>query len=112
MSPSLDVSVIICTRDRARQLSQVLASARALTVPPGLAWELIIVDNGSSDDTSEVVDRYGQDLPIRLVREERAGLSIARNRGVAEARGRYICWTDDDVIIDRGWLSAYVSAFA
>jgi glucosyl-dolichyl phosphate glucuronosyltransferase len=108
----LDVSIVICTRNRARQLSDVLTSARELIVPRGLAWEFIVVDNGSSDSTGDVIARFAADLPMRAVREEQPGLSNARNRGVAEARGRYICWTDDDVIIDRNWLSAYVAAFA
>jgi glycosyltransferase involved in cell wall biosynthesis len=50
-------------------------------------------------------------LPIRLVREDRAGLSNARNKGVAEAAGRYICWTDDDVVLDPEWLAGYWAAF-
>jgi glycosyltransferase involved in cell wall biosynthesis len=48
---------------------------------------------------------------LRVVREERAGLSHARNRALEEARGRYICWTDDDVTFEREWLAAYATAF-
>jgi glycosyltransferase involved in cell wall biosynthesis len=82
-----------------------------MRVPEGLDWELVVVDNGSSDGTADVVRSFGDRLPVRVAREDAAGLANARNRGVAEARGRYICWTDDDVLIDEGWLAAYAAAF-
>jgi hypothetical protein len=107
----LEITVLICTRNRAAQLRSVLESVTRLRIPPGLQWELVVIDNGSSDNTGEVVQSFGERLPVRLVREDTPGLSNARNSGVAEARGRYICWTDDDVVIDEGWLAAYVAAF-
>ena len=106
-----EISVVVCTRNRSAQLGELLASLSRLRIPTGLKWEVCIVDNGSSDNTSEVVERYQKRIPVRLVREEMAGLSNARNRGVQEARGRYICWTDDDVELDPEWLAAYASAF-
>jgi len=109
-SQQLDISVVVCTRNRAGPLRALLASFAALRVPPGLAWELLIVDNGSTDDTAAVVMGHQDRLPIRCVREETPGLSNARNRGVAAARGRLICWTDDDVEIDPDWLAAYAEA--
>ena len=109
---AVDITVIICTRNRASQLTDCLASAANLKAPEGLLWELLLVDNGSSDNTAEVVASFKGRLPIRLVREEAAGLSHARNRGVAEAAGTYICWTDDDVRLDPDWLAAYAAAFA
>jgi glycosyltransferase involved in cell wall biosynthesis len=110
-STSLEVTVVICTRNRARQLASVLASATAMHVPEGLQWEFLLVDNGSTDNTAEVAMGFADRLPMRVVREEVPGLSNARNRGVAEARGTYMCWTDDDVVIDPNWLAAYVAAF-
>jgi len=107
----IDVTVVICTRNRALQLASVLDSACQLVIPAGLVWEFVVVDNGSTDDTSSVVARYADRLPIRCVREDTPGLSNARNCGVTEAKGNYICWTDDDVVIDPGWLAAYVEAF-
>jgi glycosyltransferase involved in cell wall biosynthesis len=82
-----------------------------MDAPEGVRWELVVVDNGSSDGTREAALIFSDRLPIRVVREETPGLSHARNRGAAEARGRYICWTDDDVILDRNWLVAYAAAF-
>lgn len=107
----MDITVLICTRNRAQRLRDVLASATRIQVAPSLKWELIVVDNGSSDATAQVALEFSDRLPIRLVAEETPGLSHARNRGVAEARGRYICWTDDDVLIDPEWLAAYAAAF-
>jgi len=106
-----DITMIICTRDRATQLRKVLGSAVDLQIPPGLKWELLVVDNGSTDETGEVARSYRDRLPLRLVREERAGLSNARNKGVEETAGQYICWTDDDVLLDPQWLAAYWAAF-
>jgi len=108
----IDVSVVICTRNRSPRLRQVLASAAEMRTPEGLRWELLVIDNGSTDDTNEVASSFAERLPISVIREDKAGLSHARNRGIREARGRYICWTDDDVVIDPDWLSAYVTAFA
>lgn len=108
---ALDVSVVICTRNRAGPLEKGLSAFTRLHVPEGLRWELVVVDNGSSDDTSAVASGFADRLPIRVVREETPGVSNARNLGVAEARGAYICWTDDDLVLDREWLAAYVAAF-
>ncbi|MBX9715690.1 MAG: glycosyltransferase family 2 protein [Burkholderiaceae bacterium] len=109
--PELEVTVVICTRNRARQLASVLESAAAMSVPEGLQWEFLLVDNGSTDDTTEVAMGFADRLPMRVVREDTPGLSNARNKGVEQARGRYMCWTDDDVVIDPGWLAAYVQGF-
>ena len=82
-----------------------------MAVPKGLAWELCVVDNGSTDATRQTVESFAGALPVRYASEPTAGLSHARNRAVAEARGEYICWTDDDVEIDPHWLEAYAAAF-
>ncbi|MBB6226421.1 glycosyltransferase involved in cell wall biosynthesis [Polymorphobacter multimanifer] len=108
----VDVTAIICTRNRAASLERVLASAATLRIPDGTQWELLVVDNGSTDSTASIVAGFADRLPIRRVAEPVAGLSHARNRGVAEARGALICWTDDDVELDGEWLAAYVAAAA
>ncbi|WP_169310859.1 glycosyltransferase [Cereibacter changlensis] len=104
------ISVIMCTRNRAEQLRRVLLTAVAMK-KPDVEWEFLLIDNGSTDNTAEVVASVAGLLPIRHILEPEAGLSHARNRGVAEARGEYICWTDDDVMIDPNWLLAYAEAF-
>ena len=105
------ISVVICTRNRCDQVKKVLESAAKLNIAKGLVWELILVDNGSTDATQSVAASFKHLLPIRVVVEAQAGLSNARNRGLLEARGDYICWTDDDVTLDVNWLNAYAQAF-
>ena len=108
----MDVTVLICTRDRRAMLERALGSIASARVPAGLAWELVVVDNGSADGTAAAAEGFAGRLPIRVVREERAGLSHARNRGVEAARGGLIVWTDDDVLVDAGWLEAHCRAAA
>lgn len=105
------VSVAICTRNRAESLSRVLASAQQMTVTGGLEWELLVIDNGSTDRTTDVAAEFASVLPVRRVLEPRPGLANARNRAVAEAAGDYICFTDDDVTLEPSWLCAYAEAF-
>lgn len=112
MNPEVAVSIIICTRDRAAPLGRALASMGAMAVPGDLSWEIIIVDNGSTDGTRGLVESFDGHLPIHYHYEAQAGLSFARNRGVSVAQGRYIIWTDDDVTVSPDWLQAYVEAFA
>ena len=108
----MKITVIICTRNRAEQLRRTLESAAAMESPGHATWELLVVDNGSTDHTPQVVESFSGRLPVRCVSEPTAGLSNARNRGIAEAGGEYICWTDDDVLVDPHWLAAYAEAFA
>lgn len=107
----LDVTIALCTRNRAAQLSRALASLCALTVPEGTTWEVIVVDNGSSDETGRVLQEFAGRLPVRGLFEPVPGLSRARNCALEAARGRYICWTDDDVLLSPQWLAAYLEAF-
>jgi glycosyltransferase involved in cell wall biosynthesis len=85
------VSVVIPTHNRADLLGEALDSALAQTVPPA---EVIVLDDASTDDTPDLVARYG--APVRYVRQERAGQSAARNRGAAAATGEYIAMLDSD----------------
>lgn len=104
-------TVIICTRDRAASLARTLDSLVAAASLITDTWEVIIVDNGSSDDTTECASSYSGSVPIRVVAEPKAGLSNARNAGVRASKGEFILWTDDDVLVDKRWLSAWFSAF-
>jgi glucosyl-dolichyl phosphate glucuronosyltransferase len=105
------VTVIVCTRNRPAQLRAFLEAACGLAFPAELSWELLLVDNGEGGVARSIAEGFEGRLPVRCVVEPRAGLSHARNRGVAEARGRYLCWTDDDVRPDPHWLAAYAEAF-
>lgn len=105
------VTVAICTWNRAGLLLQTLEQLTRLVLPAGLLWELIVVNNNSTDDTAEVIRSFGNRLPLRPIFEAETGLSHARNAAVRAARGEYIVWTDDDVLVDPGWLAAYCAAF-
>src|SRR5215218_6626003 len=82
-----------------------------LAVPPDLSWELIVVNNNSTDETDAVVLSFEHRLPIKLVQERTPGLSYARNRALHAATGEIILWTDDDVIVARDWISRILDGF-
>ncbi len=104
-------SVVIATRNRARSLRRTLESLRLMS-PPDDAWEIVVVDNASTDDTREAVGAYESAMPgvVRYTREERRGKSFAVNAGISEARGELLLFTDDDVIVDAGWCRALTAA--
>lgn len=104
-------TVIMCTRNRAEQLRNALTALAGLKVPKGLKWEVVVVDNGSTDATPQVIESFAKAIPIRRVWQPVAGLSNARNAGVKAAKGKYILWTDDDAKVAPNWLKGYVEAF-
>jgi len=105
------ITVAICTFNRAESLRLTLDSLAAMQVPSDLSWELLIVDNNSTDHTGDVISEYVGRLPIRREFEARAGKSNALNRAIDVANGDYIVWIDDDVLVDAGLLTAYAAAF-
>ncbi len=109
----MKISVAICTRDRASMLQRALQSLVACRAAHAAGdWEVLVVDNASSDATPTIVAQFRDLLPIRYARESQPGLSNARNRAVHEAHGEWIAWLDDDVTVDAGWLRAYADAIA
>jgi GT2 family glycosyltransferase len=104
------VSVIVCTRDRAPMLTACLDRLAAVTYPQ---VEFVIVDNAPSDDSTRLVveELRARDGRFRYEREDRPGLSCARNRGLAAARGTYLAYTDDDVSVDPHWVHGIVKGF-
>ena len=106
-------SVIVSTRNRAQLLRGCLESL--LAERPAIAWEVIVVDNASTDETAATVERCRElagGVRFEYLVEERLGLSHARNRGVADARGEYLLFTDDDVLVQPGWVDALCAGFA
>lgn len=100
------VSIIICTCDRADALRQTLDSLAEVCVPDYLPCELIVLDNGSTDDTAQLAQTYPMpNMPVRHVLEPLRGLSRARNRAVAEAKGQIVLFTDDDIRLPRHWIA-------
>ncbi len=109
--PDIRASVAICTRNRARILARGLSALCEMQVPAGTQWELVLVDNASTDETPAVIASFQGRLPMRAFVESAPGISPGRNRAVAEARGDYILWIDDDAVAEQGWLAAYLEAF-
>lgn len=111
VSPLPAVTVVVTTCGRHTTLVRCLESILAADYPE---FEVLVVDNrpvGSS--TAEVLERrFGSDPRLAVVPEHKQGLSAARNRGLREARGSIVAYTDDDVIVDRRWLSALVGAMS
>lgn len=101
------VTVAVCTRNRAQDLRLCLDSLNQLDYPH---LDIVIIDNAPSDSSTEALVT-GEYPHMRYVCEPRPGLDWARNRAIIEARGDIIAYTDDDVVVDSGWVSAIARAF-
>lgn len=106
-------SIIICTRDRAGQLALTLQAIERSCSDDTYSAELIIVDNGSSDETAKVVKGFRSSrLNVRYIYEPRKGRSLCLNRALLEAKGDIILLTDDDVRPQPGWISTMSAPIA
>jgi glycosyltransferase involved in cell wall biosynthesis len=108
---TLDVSIVVITCDRADMLRDTLLSLVAQETEGRFGYEIVVVDNGSTDHTKRTVEAIaaGATVPIRFVFEPRRGQVYARNRGVAEARGEWIASFDDDQLADPAWLKELIT---
>jgi succinoglycan biosynthesis protein ExoM len=102
----VDVTICIASQ-RPDGLARLLESIERLKQPPGLALEIVIVHNASEPAAADAVPDSG--VPVHRFWEPRANLSHARNRSVAEARGRWLAFVDDDEVVHEGWLAAFWS---
>ena len=108
----MKTSVILCTYNRCGLLSRALDSVLNSELPESFQWELLVVDNNSSDKTRAVVDSYRTRFPnLRYIFEARQGKSHALNRGLQEAKGDILAFMDDDVQVDPQWLSKISAPF-
>lgn len=99
------ISVVICTYNRAALLAQVLQSVCEQTLAPS-EYEVIVIDNNSTDDTAAVCDSFAVRYPhVRSCFEAKQGASNARNRGWHEAKGAYVAYIDDDCKVPPAWLA-------
>ena len=106
------ISVVLCTHNHAERLVRTLEDLGRVEAPSS-PWEILAIDNASTDATARLLADtawrpYG--VPVRVVREERLGLSNARNCAIREARGRYLLFFDDDETPVSGWLVAFEKA--
>jgi len=109
----MDLSVILCTYNRAESLRKTLETFSSLVVPPALNWELLLVDNNSKDHTREVINEFAKAsrFTVRYVFAKAQGRSHALNAGIAAAQGDLLAFTDDDVLLHPDWLCNMLKAF-
>jgi glycosyltransferase involved in cell wall biosynthesis len=106
----MDITVILCTFNRSASLKAALDSLVRQILPSSVRWELLVIDNNSTDATRAVIEDYGFRHPglVRYVFEARQGKSNALNRGIQEAKGDVLAFVDDDVTADPDWLKNLV----
>jgi len=112
MTDSPEISLVVCTRNRASQLSRALHAIAAIRSDH--SWELVLVDNGSTDSTPEVLRRYAEIMgrqPVQVLTAREPGLSRARNVGWRAARGKIIAFTDDDCYPKENYIDAMLPCF-
>lgn len=102
---SMDVSIIICTRNRLHSLKRTIRSISETRIPRQYDVELIVIDNGSTDGTVD----YLRSQPVTNIgfvyrREPRKGVARARNLGIAVSQGDLLLWADDDIIVPSNWI--------
>ena len=104
------ISVGICTYNRANLLRQTLESFQKIS-NPSCEWELVVVNNNSTDDTDQTIEQFKDNLPIVAGFQSIQGHAASRNKTIELATGEYLAWTDDDVLLDANWLRNYENAF-
>lgn len=106
------VSLVICTYNGAELLPPTITHILNQKVPANIPWEVLFIDNASTDSTAEVIGRMWEPgIPMRIIREEKKGLIHARYRGISEAKYEFISFIDDDNWIDDNWIKVVYNAF-
>lgn len=105
----VDVSVIIATRNRAALLAATLSHLARQEVGT-TTWEVVVVDNGSVDDTAGVLRSASEALPLITLNEPAPGKNKAMNRALAAARGALLLFSDDDVLAEPDWIAEMAAA--
>jgi glucosyl-dolichyl phosphate glucuronosyltransferase len=108
----MKITIILCTSNRCDSLGKTLDSMTALQMPETVEWEVLVVDNNSTDRTRQVVEEYCRRYigRFRYLFESQQGKSYALNAGVREAQGDILAFTDDDVTVDPLWLHNLTAA--
>ncbi len=102
----VDISLVVCTFNRAPLLRRTLESLARQTTGDRFTYEILVIDNASTDETPHVIQsaEQGNAVMVRGVREARKGVAIARNRAIAETNGKWIAYQDDDQWAEPDWL--------
>lgn len=107
---SPQISVVVCTHNRSRYLRKCIESLLNQNVDKS-RYEIVVIDNNSTDDTRALCAEFVQAGNIRYIFEREVGLSRARNRGISEARAPLVAYTDDDAVALPGWIRELLIAF-
>lgn len=112
-STTPSVSVLICTRNRAGRLPELFGALERLDLAGIPHFEVVVVDNGSSDDTHALAQEWASKapFPLRVLQEKRAGVSRAKNKAIRSSSGDLILCTDDDCLPEEDWIQGFVRAF-
>ncbi len=102
---ALDISVLVCTYNRASALAEMLDGLTRQTRLEGVTYEVLVVSDGSTDETDDVARQYARTLPLRLLAVPHRGKSAALNAGCRAATGDLVVFVDDDVVLTETWLS-------
>ncbi len=106
------VSLIICTYNGAKRLTETISHVNKQVFDQEIQWEFLIIDNASVDNSEEVARKaWKLNIPFKIIREKEKGLIHARQRGILEATFEYISFIDDDNHIDPFWVSNIFSIF-
>lgn len=102
----MSITVILCTFNRCQSLTLTLESIAASTVPGNIEWEVLVIDNNSSDGTRHTVEDFCRIHPghFRYLFEPNSGKSYALNTGIRNAQGKILVFVDDDVTVEPSWL--------
>lgn len=113
MRDSMDISVILATYNRAKSLEDALDSLSRMANVENLSWELLVVDNNSTDSTPRVVATFAKRyrFPIRYLFEKQQGRAIALNSGITATHSTIVAFTDDDVLLHPDWLANLKKTF-
>jgi glycosyltransferase involved in cell wall biosynthesis len=109
----MDLSIVVSSFNRAGDLTRFLDSLGRMEVPGRQTWEVIVVDNNSTDETRQVVERAatGCEDQVRYLFEPRQGKSFALNTALSRVRGRIVAFTDDDAIVRPDWVRSIIDFF-
>ena len=105
------ISIVVCTFNRAGVLRKMLDSFLLQKHLNDIEHELLIVDNNSDDNTAAVAHEFSSKGKVNYFLERNQGLSFARNRGIAESRGEFVSFLDDDVLVQEHWLVRLKACF-
>ncbi|HYV97646.1 MAG TPA: glycosyltransferase [Gemmatimonadaceae bacterium] len=109
----MNVSIVLCTHNRADALRMTLRSLSLQRVPHGVSWEVLVVDNASTDHTARVAKEAASILPCRYAFEPRVGKSFALNTAARDvAASDLLLFTDDDIVAHEDWVSVMWQTFS